>query len=52
MDFGELEPVIIPADSAGQNDQACQVFFWGDYHYCGDAGGGYIQCCPTVEVQP
>jgi len=25
---------------------ACQVFFAGDYHYCGDAGGGYVLCCP------
>jgi hypothetical protein len=22
------------------------VFFYGDYHYCGDAPGGYILCCP------
>jgi hypothetical protein len=22
------------------------VFFYGDYHYCGDVAGGYILCCP------
>ena len=46
MDFSEQDSVIVIAGSAGSPEDACQVFFAGDYHYCGDAGGGYVLCCP------
>jgi len=41
----EIEPVVIVADPSGNPEEACQVFFYGDYHYCGDAGAGLVQCC-------
>jgi hypothetical protein len=42
----ELEPVIVVAvTSASPPEEACHVFFYGDYQYCGDAGGGYVLCC-------
>jgi hypothetical protein len=31
---------------AGGPEEACHVFFYGTYHYCGDAGPGYVLCCP------
>lgn len=43
--FDELEPVEVVADSNGNPEQACEVFLYGDYHYCGDAGQGYVLCC-------
>ena len=46
MDFCGQDSVIVIAGSAGSPEDACQVFFAGDYHYCGDAGGGYVLCCP------
>ncbi|HEY2844650.1 MAG TPA: hypothetical protein VGJ09_13410 [Bryobacteraceae bacterium] len=39
-------PIVVAVDLNSTPEQACQVFFYGDYHYCGDAGGGYVQCCP------
>ena len=45
MDFYEQDLIIVIAGSAN-SEEACQVFFVGDYHYCGDAGGGYVLCCP------
>jgi hypothetical protein len=41
----EQEPVIMMPESGGSAEDACGVFFYGDYHYCGDAGGGYVLCC-------
>ncbi|MCU1336191.1 MAG: hypothetical protein JWO19_1772 [Bryobacterales bacterium] len=46
MELCEQEPVIVVADSNASLEQACQVFFNGDYHYCGEAGFGYVLCCP------
>ena len=43
MDEG-LEVVIVPA--TGDPAQDCATFFWGDYHPCGDAGPGFVECCP------
>ena len=43
--FDELEPVIVVADANASPEEACQVFFYGDYRYCGDAGGGSVLCC-------
>ena len=43
--FKELDPIVIVPDPNGNSDQACDVFFYGDYHYCGDAGAGFVQCC-------
>jgi len=40
----ELEPVVMMSGSNGED--ACRVFFYGEYHYCGDAGPGYVWCCP------
>jgi len=40
------DPVVVVADLNGNPEQACQVLFCGDYHYCGDAGIGQVQCCP------
>jgi hypothetical protein len=41
----ESLPVIIV--SPGTNpEQACEAFFYGDYHYCGDAGIDMVYCCP------
>jgi hypothetical protein len=45
MDFYEQDSIIV-AGSTANAEEACQVFFVGDYHYCGDAGGGYVLCCP------
>lgn len=44
----QQEPVVVMSGSNGEN--ACQVFFYGDYHYCGDAGFGYVWCCPGGSV--
>lgn len=41
----ELEPVIVVADFSGSQEQACQAFFNGDYHYCGDYVFGFVLCC-------
>jgi hypothetical protein len=46
MERFEQEPVIVMVDSNASPEEACQVFFWGDYHYCGEAGFGYVLCCP------
>ncbi len=46
VEFCEPEPVIIAANTGVSPEEACQVFFYGDYHYCGDIAGGYIMCCP------
>ena len=46
MGFCEQDSVIVIAGSAMNSEDACQVFFAGDYHYCGDAGSGYVLCCP------
>ncbi|HSP67732.1 MAG TPA: hypothetical protein VLN48_08390 [Bryobacteraceae bacterium] len=46
MDVYEPQPMVVMADSNASPEQACQVFFWGDYHYCGDADAGYVLCCP------
>ena len=43
--FEELEPVIVVEGAASNAEQACQVMFYGDYHYCGEAGMGFVQCC-------
>jgi hypothetical protein len=40
----ENETLIVAAN--GSPEQACAVFFYGDYHYCGEAGAGYVLCCP------
>jgi hypothetical protein len=45
MELCQQEPVIVVADSNASPEEACQVFFDGDYHYCGDAGRGYVLCC-------
>ena len=42
----EQDPIIVVADSNSRPEEACQVFFYGDYHYCGDAGQGFVLCCP------
>jgi hypothetical protein len=41
----EQEPILFIPDTGGGAEEACQVFFYGDYHYCGGAPGGWIQCC-------
>lgn len=41
----ELEPVIVVFDPNANPEQACEVSFQGDYHYCGDAGPGLVLCC-------
>jgi|KBSMisStandDraft_5_1062788.scaffolds.fasta_scaffold247485_4 hypothetical protein len=46
MEFCEQEPVVMIADAGAGPEDACHVFFYGTYHYCGDAGPGYILCCP------
>jgi len=46
MDFYEQDSIIVIAGSATNSEEACQIFFVGDYHYCGDAGGGSVLCCP------
>jgi hypothetical protein len=46
MEPFEQEPVIIMVESNTSPDQACEVFFQGNYHYCGDAGPGLVLCCP------
>ncbi len=43
--FEELEPVLVVEDTNGNPEQACQVIFYGDYHYCGDIGAGLVQFC-------
>lgn len=45
MEPCELEAVIVVADLNGNPEEACGVFLYGDYHYCGDVGVGYVQCC-------
>jgi len=45
VDFCEQEPVMVVADGNTSPEDACQVFFCGDYHYCGHAGRGYVLCC-------
>jgi hypothetical protein len=45
MELYEQEPVVVIAEAGGP-EEACHVFFYGAYHYCGDAGPGYILCCP------
>ena len=45
MELCEQEPVVVTPNLNTSPEQACQVFFYGDYHYCGDAGGGYVLCC-------
>lgn len=42
----ELEPIIVATNLNASPEEACQVFFYGDYHYCGDAGTGLVLCCP------
>ena len=46
MEFSDQDPVIVISGSNGNPEEACQVFFYGEYHYCGDAGAGYVLCCP------
>jgi hypothetical protein len=46
MDLFEQESVIVMVGSNTSPEQACAVFFEGDYHYCGDAGPGLVLCCP------
>ena len=41
----ELEAVVGMPIHNGTPEEACQVFFYGDYHYCGEAGVGFVQCC-------
>jgi hypothetical protein len=43
--FDELDPVVVVGDLNGSPAEACEVFFRGDYHYCGDAGPGLVLCC-------
>jgi hypothetical protein len=43
--FEELEPVIVVENVSSNPEQACQVIFYGDYHYCGEIGVGLVQCC-------
>ena len=46
MELCEQETVLVAADPNASPEEACQVFFYGDYHYCGDAGRGFVLCCP------
>ena len=46
MEFCEQEPVMVAANTGVSPEDSCQVFFYGDYHYCGDVAGGYVLCCP------
>jgi hypothetical protein len=41
----EQEPILFIPDTGGGAEDSCQVFFYGDYHFCGGAPGGWIQCC-------
>ena len=45
MEPNELDPIVVIPESGGNTDQACQVFFYGDYHFCGYTGDGLVQCC-------
>ena len=45
MELYEPEPIVVVPNSNASPEEACQVFFNGDYHYCGDAGGSYVYCC-------
>jgi len=45
MTIYEPSPIVVVADPNRNPEEACQVFFYGDYHYCGDAGQGYVLCC-------
>ena len=31
--------------SDGNPEQACEVFFYSNYHYCGESAGGWGMCC-------
>lgn len=44
MEPCELEPIVVVPDT-GNTDQACEVFFYGDYHFCGYTSEGLVQCC-------
>ena len=46
----EPGPLLIAAVAGTSPEQSCEVFFYGDYHYCGDAGGGYVLCCLGGEL--
>jgi hypothetical protein len=46
MTIYEPSPIVVVADPNRNPEEACQVFLYGDYHYCGDAGQGYVLCCP------
>ena len=48
MEFLEQDAVIVISGPNGNPEEACQVFFYGEYHYCGDAGFGYVRCCPEA----
>jgi hypothetical protein len=46
VEFCEPEAVIVAPNTGVGPEEACQVFFYGDYHYCGDTAEGYVLCCP------
>jgi hypothetical protein len=46
MESCEQEPAVVIPEAGANAEEACHVFFYGDYHYCGDAGPGYVLCCP------
>ncbi len=46
MTFVDQDPAVVISGPSGNAEEACQVFFQGDYHYCGDAGFGFVLCCP------
>ena len=45
------DSVVVLVAPGSSPEDACRVFFDGDYHYCGDANGGYVVCCPAGGEQ-
>ena len=44
-----MEPIMF-VTSDGNPEQACGLIFYGDYHYCGESGGGWVMCCLGGEL--
>ena len=45
MKFLVPEAVIVVDNLNGSPEQACEVLFYGNYHFCGDADAGHVLCC-------
>lgn len=49
MNFVDQDPIVVISGPNGNPEEACQVFFQGGYHYCGEAAFGYVLCCPDAS---